>query len=304
MAMHDDQVHIDADIARQLIDDSFPQYRSEPIEHVDSQGTVNAIYRVGSVAAARFSLRAADPHALEAALQRESAGMIEFASACPFPTPRPIGLGRPGRAYRMPWAMQTWLEGDVATPTGLAASATFAADLAALIESLRAADTRGRTFNGQGRGGRIADQDEWMETSFRQSTELLDVAQLRSIWRRLRDLPPAGYDTMSHKDLIPANILVRGERIVGILDAGDFGPADPALDLVALWHLLDAEGRASVRSRLEPAPDEWLRGAAWAFVQAMGVVWYYEHTNPGMSALGRSTLQRLLDDPGIPGGSG
>ena len=222
--MHDDQVHIDADIARQLIDDSFPQYRSEPIEHVDSQGTVNAIYRVGSVAAARFPLRAADPHALEAALQRESAGMIEFASACPFPSPRPIGLGRPGgRTGRRGRCRHGW-RGMSATPTGLAASATFAADLAALIESLRAADTRGRTFNGQGRGGRIADQEEWMETSFRQSTELLDVAQLRSIWVRLRQLPPAGYDTMSHKDLIPANILVRGERIVGILDAGDFGP--------------------------------------------------------------------------------
>jgi hypothetical protein len=28
----------------------------------------------------------------------------------------------------------------------------------------------------------------------------------------------------------------------------------------------------------------------------MGLVWYYEQTNPSMSALGRSTLARLLDD--------
>lgn len=44
---------------------------------------------------------------------------------------------------------------------------------------------------------------------------------------------------------------------------------------------------------------EWRRGAAWAFQQAMGLVWYYRHSNPPMAALGSSTLKRLLDDPGV-----
>jgi hypothetical protein len=29
--------------------------------------------------------------------------------------------------------------------------------------------------------------------------------------------------------------------------------------------------------------------------QAMGLVWYYEHSNPTMSAIGRRTLDRILD---------
>jgi hypothetical protein len=29
----------------------------------------------------------------------------------------------------------------------------------------------------------------------------------------------------------------------------------------------------------------------------MGLVWYYRRSNPVMSALGRSTLTRVLDDP-------
>ena len=72
---------------------------------------------------------------------------------------------------------------------------------------------------------------------------------------------------MSHGDLIPANILVEGERMAGVLDAGGFGPADPALDLVAGWNLLDADRRNHVRARLRCSVEEWLRGAAWAFVQ-------------------------------------
>lgn len=102
---------------------------------------------------------------------------------------------------------------------------------------------------------------------------------------------------MSHRDLIPANLLVKGEHLIGVLDAGRFRPADPALDLVAAWHLLDRERREIVRHQLGSDEVEWKRGAAWAFQQAMGLVWHYEDTNPGMSALGRSTLRRLLDDP-------
>jgi len=101
---------------------------------------------------------------------------------------------------------------------------------------------------------------------------------------------------MSHRDLIPANLLVHDERLVGVLDAGSFGPADSALDLVAAWHLLDRDRREIVRGHLGSGKVEWVRGAAWAFQQAMGLVWYYERTNPSMSALGRNTLSRLLDD--------
>jgi len=299
--MHEDQVHIDAGIAGQLVIDNFPQYRSQSIQPVDSQGTVNTIFRVGFDAAARFPLRAADSRQVETELGRESMAMLEFAKWCPFPSPEPLGIGRPGRSFPMPWSMQTWIEGEVATPSGLSASPSFSNDVASLIESLRNADTSGRKFTGTGRGGRISDHDDWVQTCFRNSSTLLDVARLYPIWEQLRQLPPAFSDVMSHKDLIPVNILVAEGRIIGVLDAGDFGPADPALDLVAVWHHLDEERRDLVRSRLCTTRDEWLRGAAWAFQQAIGLVWYYRLSNSRMSELGRVALQRLVSDPEISG---
>jgi hypothetical protein len=42
---------------------------------------------------------------------------------------------------------------------------------------------------------------------------------------------------------------------------------------------------------------EWERGKAWAFQQAMGVVWYYVDSNPAMHRMGRRTLERILADP-------
>jgi aminoglycoside phosphotransferase (APT) family kinase protein len=294
--MHDDQVHIDADVIRAMIIDQFPEYRHERIERLGVTGTVNAIFRVGSGVAARFPLRAMKPVECADKLRSEAAAMTEFARHSPFATPRPLRLGQPGALYPMPWAMQTWIEGDLVTPNRLATSSAFARDIANLIASLRAADTQGRHFDGQGRGGNLPDHDDWMEVCFTNSEALLDVARLRRLWARLRELPRSGPDVMSHRDLIPANLLVRGERLVGVLDAGNFGPADPALDLVAAWHLLDRDRREIVRSHLGSGDLEWARGAAWAFQQAMGLVWYYERTHPSMSALGRNTICRLLED--------
>ena len=51
-----------------------------------------------------------------------------------------------------------------------------------------------------------------------------------------------------------------------------------------------------VRERVGASDVEWQRGAGWALQQAMGLGWYYEDSSPAMSALGLSTVRRLLDD--------
>jgi aminoglycoside phosphotransferase (APT) family kinase protein len=110
---------------------------------------------------------------------------------------------------------------------------------------------------------------------------------------------------MTHGDLIPGNVLVEAGRLVGILDVGGLGPADPALDLVGAWHLLDTGPRELLRDDLQSDDLEWERGKAWGFVQAMGLVWYYQASNPRMSHMGRRTIERVLaDEAGVGGAAG
>lgn len=225
MGMHDDQLHIDEDIARRLIVDQFPQWRDEHVRHIVTDGTVNAIFRIGTDFAARFPLRSADPSTVADQLTRE-------------------------------------------------AGAT-----------------------GSGRGGNLRDSDAWMKVCFRESEGLLPVDRLRDLWAAFRKLPAADSTIMTHGDLIPSNMLVDGERLIGVLDGGGFAAADPALDLVAAWHMLDHQRREILRIELATGELQWWRGAAWAFQQAMGLVWYYRKTNPVMSDLGRTTLERISNDP-------
>jgi aminoglycoside phosphotransferase (APT) family kinase protein len=132
-----------------------------------------------------------------------------------------------------------------------------------------------------------------MATCLDRSDGLLNVARLRALWRELRELPRQAPDVMTHGDLIPGNVLVAEGRLAGLLDAGGFGPADPALDLVAAWHLLDDAPRRVLREALACDDLEWERGRAWAFEQAMGLVWYYAESNPAMARTGRRTLERI-----------
>jgi aminoglycoside phosphotransferase (APT) family kinase protein len=106
--MHDDQVHIDTDIVRGMIVDQFPEYRHGSVEPLRTAGTDTAIFRIGSGITARFPLRAMGPIACAAMLRNEAVAMTEFSGLASLATPRPIGLGRPGPRYPMPWAMQSW----------------------------------------------------------------------------------------------------------------------------------------------------------------------------------------------------
>jgi aminoglycoside phosphotransferase (APT) family kinase protein len=300
--MHPDQIPLTPEAAQRMVHEQFPQWASDPVTPLATTATTSYIHRIGNHHTARFPMRREDAAVIRRRIDAERAAMAEFAAVSTVPAPLLAGIGAPDHGFPLPWTVQTWIEGEVAGPASASASEPFAADLAALIVRLRAADVRGRVFSGGGRGGRLTAHDEWVAHCLEQSIGMLPVDRLRAAWAQLRTTPrnPTGRDAadvMSHRDLIPGNLLLAGDRLSGVLDTGGFGPADPALDLVVGWHALDAAPRGILRELVGVDDVEWRRGAAWALQQALGLVWYYLDTNPGMSALGRSTIERLLAAP-------
>lgn len=294
--MHEGALAIEDSLARAMIAARFPELADAPLHRIGAVGTVNTIIRVGSDHVARFPL-APTSHT---ELAREAASMDEFATACPFPSPRSLGIGAGIPAYPSAWSVQTWITGETAHPDRDAASPDLARDIGGLILALRSAETRGRTFDGQGRGGELGDHDAWVTECLERSRHLFDVPRAAALWQVLRAVAQSGAAVMSHRDLTPFNLVVAETdervRLAGVLDSGSFGPADPALDLVAAWHLFEQPGRAVVRAIAGADEPEWLRGAAWALQQALGLGWYYETSNRAMHALGVSTVRRLLED--------
>jgi len=293
--MHDGQLAVDEGFAGELIARAFPRLAGLPVRAVAGEGTVNAIFRVGEDIAARFPMAATEA----AELESEAAALEAFASASPFPAPVPLGIGAGDERYPSAWSLRSWLPGEVADPFRAAHSVAFAEDLGVLVLGLRAEPVGSRVSDGRGRGGALRDHDEWMAHCIAQSTGKVDVQGAARAWSHLREVAPDGAHVMSHRDLTPGNMLVAGGRLAGVLDGGGFGPADRALDLVCAWHLLADSARRRLRQIVAPTDAEWRRGAAWALQQAMGLVWYYETSNPAMAELGRSTIRRVLDDPDV-----
>lgn len=294
MAMHAGELPIDATVARDLIGAQFPQWRGLDVRRVTSSGTVNAIFRLGDRLAARFPLRGADPAAIRRELESEAAATRELAAATRFPVPAFVAQGEPGPGYPLPWSVRAWLPGRTGEEDAPSGETAFASDLAEFITAVRAIGTRGRMFAGRGRGGGLKDHDEWMRTCLRESEGLLDVRRMTRMWTTFRELPREAPDVMSHGDLTPGNVLTAQGHLTGVLDVGSHGAADPALDLISAWNLLEAAPRQALRTALRCTNLEWERSKAWAFEQAMGLVWYYADSNPVMSQLGRTTLDRIM----------
>lgn len=285
---------------RELLADQFPEWADLPVKQVRSTGTVNTIFRIGPGLTARFPHPRGESSAeqVRQELLSEMYAGTKLHEGTRFPTPAPVRIGAPGHRYPLPWTVQTWVPGTTAVDDDPGHSEGFARDLAELITEMRAVGTGGRAFDGRGRGGVLAGQDGWMRTCLDNSEQLLPVPALEKLWEQWRELPRGGApDVMAHGDLMPGNVLVAEGRLAGVLDTGGFAPADPALDLTSAWHLLEHRPRRVLRRMLGCDAAEWARGRAWAFAQSLGLVWFYETSNPVMSRIGRRTLDRILADP-------
>lgn len=91
--MHAGQLAISPGTVRELVDDQFPSWRSLAISAVDSQGTVNAIFRIGGQFAARFPLQPGDAGTVRRQLEAEARAAGDLAGRTRFATPEPVAIG-------------------------------------------------------------------------------------------------------------------------------------------------------------------------------------------------------------------
>jgi aminoglycoside phosphotransferase (APT) family kinase protein len=281
-------------MVRELVDAQFPGWRQLAVMKIVAAGGGPCHLPGRRSACGPVPAAAGGGRVRAAAAGGRAAAVPELAEATRFATPVPVAIGEPGAGYPLASAVQTWLPGVTAAVGGPGGSVAFAHDLVGFISGVRAIGTAGRTFSGKGRGGDLRCHGGWMQTCLERSGQLPGVPRLARMWQAMRAvLRGAAGDVMSHRDLIPGTVLASGGRLTGILDAGDLGPADPALDLVAAWHLPEDAPRRVLREDLRCQDLEWERGRAWALEQAMGLAWYYAQSNPAVSGLGRRTLQRI-----------
>lgn len=291
--MHADQLDIDVALVRRLIAAQFPHWAELPLEPVASDGTVNALYRLGAGHVVRLPLRRQG----ERSLSRERQWLPRLAPELPLAVPVPVASGAPGEGYPCEWSVYRWLEGEPWRSEGVADPCRAARDLARFVIALRRVDASDGPRNPRGdRGSPLASREEWVQNAIAALDGEIDARAACALWQAAREAPPwDGAPLWFHGDLRGANLLVADGRLSAVIDFGIAAVGDPACDQAAAWMLFSGESRSVFRRELAGDVASWARARGWALsTSLLELAYYREDTNPGMVAQARRTLEAVL----------
>jgi len=291
--MQADEIFSDAELVARLVAGAAPGWAGLPVRRVASDGTDNAIYRLGGELAVRL------PRRLEAValLEKEAAWLARF-GPLPLEVPRPRCLIPPGEGFAHPALVLDWVPGAPAPLDRIADPVAAAETLAAFLAALQAQPVAGAPKAGPGnhmRGAPLERLEEKTLAAIAVLADEIDAPAARALWQEARQAPlHRGPPVWLHGDLKAGNLLARGGRLCGAIDWGLAAVGDPAADYASAWAWGAPEARDAIRTATEAGEAAWARAQGWALYGAVIALSYYRGgRNPALSATSRATLAAL-----------
>jgi aminoglycoside phosphotransferase (APT) family kinase protein len=289
--MHADETDIDLSLVQRLVATQFPRWAGLPVEPIKSVGTSNAMYRLGEDMVVRLPRVAGSAKDVE----KEHRWLPRLAPSLPFAIPVPLGKGTPGEGYPWHWSVFGWLEGENPDVGRIAEPGLLAEDLADFVAALHRIDpTDGPPSY---RSEPLTARDASTREAIEDLRGIVGTDAANAVWDAALHAPVwSGPAVWIHADLQPGNVLLARGRLSAVIDFGCLGVGDPAVDLIAAWYLLPADGRDVFRSALGADEAAWTRGRGWALSIALDELRYYRDTNPAMATIARRVIHAVLTD--------
>lgn len=296
--IHEDEVDVDDDTIRALVDMQFPEHRNLPLSRWPVHGTDNVIYRLGE----QLGLRVPRIHWAVGQSEKEITYLPRLAPHLPTAVPQPIALGEPGLGYPYPWLLFRWVPGTDALTAEPSDWTAVARQLAQAISALQAVPVRTPPPPAARAGPLRTAMTAELHQRIGELEGLIDPAHCRAV---LQDGVDAGEyqgpPVWVHGDLSPGNVLVDGDALSGVVDWASLSAGDPSIDLVIAWDMPPA-ARAAYRSALDIDVDDatWVRARAWAVQQTVLYIPYYRDTIPAGVRGATRRLLNALNNQGPP----
>jgi len=271
-------------LVRRLVDTQFPQWAELPLELVDPAGSDHVIYRLGEELSVRLPRHAG---AIGQA-KKEAEWLPRLAPQLPLAIPVPVGVGEPDVGYPWRWAVNRWLEGEVATVEALADSSEAAVELAEFLTALQQFESEGipdEEARGELTPRPLADRDRATRAAIAEVEGAFDAAAMTTLWDAALSAP--GWDgppVWFHGDFHTGNLLTTDGRLSAVIDFGELGIGDPACDLTIAFTLMSAGSRVAFRAALGVDESTWTRGRGWALATGLNAYTSYAAVNPWIAA--------------------
>lgn len=259
---------VTADVVACLISEQFPQWADLAIRPVRLDGWDNTTFRLGE----KLSVRLPSGTAYVPQIDKEHRWLPVLARHLPFPIPQPIAKGAPGCGFPLPWSIYGWLDGEPAALVGVSDHDQLADDLATFIRALQHASTENgppagvHSFN---RGGPVPVWDEQTRTTIDQLTGEIDVDGAVAVWEAAMEARWNGPDVWVHGDVTGSNLLMRDDRLCGVIDFGCAAVGDPACDLTAAWTMFEGSSRKTFVDEVGCDEESLARARGWALWKAL-----------------------------------
>ncbi|MGW6155046.1 aminoglycoside phosphotransferase family protein [Streptomyces sp. NPDC055144] len=287
-------------VVRSLLEEQCPDLAGLEL-HQPVRGWDNQLWRLGAELAVRLPRTPRAPDLL----RKEHRWLPLLTPRLPLPVPTPLRLAEPSGLFPHPWTIAEWVPGDPADRSPISEGGRSAETLAGFLSALHEEAPADAPAN-PGRGVPLAALAHHFEEALRAVAshvpegvrQVLDEAVAAPAWE--------GPPMWLHGDLHPANVVVSGGALSGVVDFGELCAGDPATDLAAGWHLLPAPAIPVFLDTYGGAgggADEAMirRARGWAVLSALSLVAIGQAGERGLPGgkptwgrAGRLTLDRVL----------
>ncbi|HUP86942.1 MAG TPA: phosphotransferase [Acidimicrobiales bacterium] len=306
--IHPDEPDTSEAVVRALLATECSQWANLHLQHLDSSGTQNAVWRGRIDGGPDLVVRlprhpgAAEGAALEHQLlqQLEATPLASIVSI-----PQLLHVGSPHELYPYRWSVLAWLDGrdawtarheiDEDSPRLGARLAEVVTAIGALGHGLpvpkRAGGERGIPIRPH-----IDLLLEQLDRAGPIAGGLVDIGRVRQLATEAYELDDPTTTCFIHDDLIPGNLLVQKGHLTAVLDWGSACYGDPARDLAPAWSILGPKGRQVFREILLPDEASWARGRVLELGHAVDAVLHYLPSRHVVGNVFAATLNRILAD--------
>ncbi len=283
------EVDVSADLVRELVRRQHPDLGGDVREM--TPGFDNSIWRLGADLVVRLPRR----QVAVALIENEQRWLPELAPRLPLSVPTPIRVGRPSELFSWPWTIAKWIEGtpgNLVEPRVLGAAA---ADLGGFLRALHRdapADAPANEF----RGVPLRSHEENFQHRLDDVGASIDRDRVLEVWETSIAATARGAKPQwIHGDPHTANLILREDALVGVIDFGDLCAGDPATDLAGGFLSLPIETIDAFLHAYGEVDDATIRRTlGWAVHFGLMFILLGESDEPTYGPIGYRAIENAL----------